>query len=151
MVRLVNAAAIGKSVMELLSRSRMLRLRANSSPATLLMLRPPALKNVKPRRSASVNGPVDFCKAARTAAFRAGSGMDTSCAASAVVKRGKANIQATQKTVFNFFTGMGVWAAPFVPDFRWDEGSTTFHRWRIAARFETPMMLHRRKSTSRSS
>src|SRR5205809_249090 len=46
-VRFVNALAMVKLVMELLSKSRLLKLRANSNPATLLILLPPALKELK--------------------------------------------------------------------------------------------------------
>src|SRR6266404_3366636 len=79
-VRFVNALGRAKFVKELESKSRIFKLRAASSPCTLLIFRQQALRLVNLIRSCSVNGPVGFCKASRMAALRPGSGMDTSCA-----------------------------------------------------------------------
>src|SRR5436190_17814263 len=84
-LRLVNPPGKERLARWLDWRSRSVKLRAASKPCKLLIFSDRAVRFVRPSKSSSVKGPLGFCKASRMAAFRLGSGIDTSCARADVV------------------------------------------------------------------
>lgn len=106
MLRFVSTFAIGKLVIELLSRSRMFKLRAASNPSTEATLLPPALRLIKSNMSACVSGPVGFDNVSRIAAFRPGSGMLTSCARAVATALSRTNVRMAFLMAFELSTNV---------------------------------------------
>ena len=119
-LRFVNSLGREKLVRLLIWRSSETRLRAASSPTMLLTFRRLAFKFVRLSRSCSVNGPNGFCRAARMAPFRPGSGMDTSCATTGTVRLVRINKirMYSRELLFALFNGIcffSLWFASLNP------------------------------------
>src|ERR1041385_2750247 len=119
--RFVSVLGRSRLVSELDSSKSRERLRAVSNPCTLLMFRLRASRFDRVSMSCSVNGPTGLFKASRTAAFRFGSGMETSCALAANRKPAEMSAAIRRKAVLlSIFMGIGGLNAASVPQTGWD-------------------------------